>query len=225
MEPGPLRWWWTICPLSSLAWSSLLEGLTLHPFPWRTEVLPSAPWSWADLESWGGQEEMQKGGLGQAWLFPRDPVNVPGAALAEGWARRGQTRLHRWGHPQPSSLQRTTDTRGNKAKTGRIAQMNPRGCRKPLDSGVVCLPKLYWCMGSSSKTWVYFVTSWSICAEDEEGEIQVGIFGEKNDSVAATDSAGETVSHRLLGARLGFLIQVFWAGPDNLHFWRAPSFH
>ena len=38
--------------------SSLLEGLTLHPFPWRAEVFPLAPWSWADLESWGGQEEM-----------------------------------------------------------------------------------------------------------------------------------------------------------------------
>ena len=32
---------------------------------------------------------MQKGGLGQAWLFPRDPVNVPGAAYGRRMGTKG----------------------------------------------------------------------------------------------------------------------------------------
>ena len=151
--PGPGCWWRTVCTLSSLACIFSPWGFDFASFPVKSRSPSLGPLKLGRPGVLGRSGRNVEGRAGPSLPVFSEPCERAWSSLwAEGWARSRWTRPHRWGHLQPSSLQRTTDTRGNPAKTRRTAPLNPLRCHKPLDSGVVCLPKLYWYMGSSSKT-------------------------------------------------------------------------
>lgn len=177
----------TVCMLPSLPGSSLLEGFALHPLPWKEMQCFSLPLEAGLLLSlemtcrrgtgpiWGCAPAHF---LGILWIILGQPAT--GRILMNKTHKAPQLRASQTIQP-PVDQQLTTDTRGSPAKTRRTAQLSPKGCFKPLHSGAVCLPKLTDTWGSLSKTSavIYWLISWRISADDEEGEVQVGILSGK----------------------------------------------